>query len=57
MRPNAQVQYIAPSGKLTLEGLQYIDQLAREVETLRAEVDALKTQALDFEARITALEP
>jgi len=57
MRPNAQVKYVKPDGALTIEGLKFIDALAREIETLRAEVDALTVQGADHESRITALEP
>lgn len=57
MRPNALVQYTNTDGKLTGPGLELIDRLAREVETLRAEVDQLKVESLDYEARITVLEP
>ncbi len=57
MRPNALVQYTNADGKLTGPGLELIDRLAREVETLRAEVDQLKVESLDYEARITVLEP
>lgn len=57
MRPNAQVRYTGVEGKLSLEGLRYFDDLAREIEALRTEVDSLKIQVADHEARITALEP
>jgi cell division protein FtsB len=56
-RPIGQVRYSDSHGRMTIEGIQYFDRLARDVEALRAEVDTLKTQVADHETRITALEP
>ena len=49
-KPNGQVQYVQPDGRLTLPGMELLLAMAREIE-------ALKAQVADHEARITALEP
>ena len=42
-RPNAQVKYVDDKGRLTLEGLQLLERIARDIS--------------DLQARVTALEP
>lgn len=42
MRPNHQVPYVLPDGRLTLQGMQLLEAMAREIEALKARVAALE---------------
>lgn len=41
-RPNAQVQYVDAQGRLTIAGLQLLEQIARDIADLKARVTALE---------------
>ena len=42
MNANQQIQYVLPDGRFTLQGMQLIEALLREIEALQARVTALE---------------
>lgn len=71
MTPNHQVQYVLPDGRLTLQGMQLLQQQARRIAELEAQAATnaaaitaanalIGTNTADIAAldvRVTALEP
>lgn len=57
MRPNQQVQYVLPDGRLTLQGMQLLEAQAREIATLKSLATGLQSQIDALDVRVTALEP
>lgn len=56
-RPNLHQQIVAANGKLTGEGLQLLDQMARTLRDMQARLSAAEATISDHETRITTLEP
>lgn len=42
MTPDSQTKYVDKDGRLTVEGLKYFDQMAREIADLKARLAALE---------------
>lgn len=56
-KPQMQIRYIGPDGRLTIEGMQLFLQMVDQVNANAASIATNAATIANHETRITALEP